>query len=451
MPPWGRPPGGRQGRKNKRGWGGQQSWNERRFEEIEDSEDDDEQDVELDLGVSQKRYASDELRFTGVDLSSSRARRRKGIAYDEDSEYSEDEDDGYGGQAHQMQVVLREKEDFLVERALERIRRARMLGKTNVKLSQAEVDALERAERIQKEPDPPRILKGKKAATTRPRVEERKRSKSDKPSSNTPPLKAIEPRRKAKSSARDQPQPPQPPYPMLPSPDYGQSSGAMVYTPPGYYSANAQRPRSSSSRTGSRTASSQSLRQPQQHTPPLPQYQHPYHAGRYFSNPDTAYAGRPPSNSSLRSDPSDPHWEPRARSASNLVPHLVDQPPYPLYQPAPPQFDPRDPRFAVPPGPRIAPGPSDMYPVPQVPGYRHPQDEMFLYSPQSPGESNTTGDDDDEDDDDDDDDDDQGVEIDVVEGSAGTYGIQTRSSAAAAAGNRGRGGGVVAKRAKRGK
>jgi hypothetical protein len=72
---------------------------------------------------------------------------------------------------------------------------------------------------------------------------------------------------------------------------------------------------------------------------------------------------------------------------------------------------------------------------------------MFLYGPQSPGESNTTGDDDDEEDDDDD----QGVEIDVVEGSAGTYGIQTRSSAAAAAGNRGRGGGVVAKRAKRGK
>jgi len=427
------------GRKNQRSW-------HQRFEEIEDFDEDDGEGVELELGASQKRYASDELRFTGVDLGYSSARRRNGNAYDEDSDYSEEdeEDDIYEGQSQQMQVVLREKEDFLVERALERIRRARMLGKTNVKLSQAEVDALERAERVQKPPDPPRNAKGKKTATARPRLEERQRSKSDKPSSNTPPLKAIEARRKAKSSAREEPQPP---YPMLPGQDYGQASGgALIYAPPGYYAAPAQRPRSSTSRTGSRTASSQSLRQQPQHTPHLPQYQHPYHAGRYFSNPDTAYPGRPPSNSSLRSDPSDPNWEPRARSTSNLVPHPLDQSPYPLYPPPPSQFDPRDPRFAVPPGPRIASGPPDMYPAPQMPGYRHPHDEMLLYSPNSPAED-TTMDVDDEDEDDGD----QGVEIDVVERSGGSYGVQTRSSAAAAAGNRGRGGGVVAKKGKRGK
>jgi PRA1 family protein 1 len=443
MPPWGRPPGGRTGRKSQRGWAGQQSWDQR-FEEIEDTDDDDGQGVELDLAVSQKRYVSDELRFTGVDLSASRPRRRKGNAYDEDSDYSEDdeeEDDAYDGQGQHMQVMLREKEDLLVERALERIRRARMMGKTNVKLSQAEVDALERAERIQKQPDPSRNARGKKVAAVRPRVEERKRSRGGKPSSSTPPLKAIEPRRKSKSSAREEPQPP---YPIMPGPDYGQASGAMIYAPPGYYAAPAQRPRSSSSKARSRTASSQSLRQQHQQTPPLPQYQHPYHAGRYFSNPDTAYAGLPPSTSSLRSDPTDPSWEPRARSASNLVPHLLDQPPYPVYQPPPPQFDPRDPRFAALPGPRIASGPPDMYAVPQMPIYRHPQDEMFLYSPNSPGDGITTGDEDD-------DDEDQGVEIDVLEGSGDSYGIQTRSGAAAAAANKGRGGAVVAKRAKRGK
>ncbi|ERF75093.1 hypothetical protein EPUS_04875 [Endocarpon pusillum Z07020] len=439
MPPWGRPPGGRPGRKNHRGWGGQQSW----VEEIEDSDDDDAgQGVELELAVSQRRHVSDELHFTGVDLGSSRVRRRKANAYDEDSDYSEDDDDD--GQAPNMQIMLREKEDLLVERALERIRRARMLGKTNVKLSQAEVDALERAERIQKQPDPSRNVKGKQVATTRPRAQERKRSKTDKPSTSTPPLKAIEPKRKAKSSSQEEPRPS---YPAIPGPDYGQSSGAMVYAPPGYYTGTAQRPRSSSSKSRSRTASSQSLRQPQQQTPSIPQYQHPYHAGRYFSNPDTAYAGLPPSNPSLRSDPSNPNWEPRARSASNLVPYPVDQPPYPLYQPPPPQFDPRDPRFAVPPGPRIASGPPDMYPVPQIPGYRHPQDEMFLYSPNTLVHETMTGENDEEEEDDDD----QGVEIDVVERSGGSYGIQTRSSAAAAAGNRGRGGGIVAKRGKRGK
>ncbi len=442
MPSWGRPPGGRPGRKNQKGWGAQQSW----VEEIEDSDDDDGQGVGLDLAVSQRRHISDELHFTGVDLSSSRARRRKANAYDEDSDTSEneEEDGDYDGNAPNMQIMLREKEDLLVERALERIRRARMLGKTNVKLSQAEVDALERAERIQKQPDPSRKSKGKNVASTRPRAEERRRSKSDKPSTSTPPLKATDPRRKAKSSALEEPRPS---YPTIPGPDYGQSSGAMVYAPPAYYAGPVQRPKSSGSKSGSRTASSQSLRQLQQHTPPVPQYQHPYHAGRYFSNPDPAYAARPSSNSSLRSDPLDPNWEPRARSTSNLVPYPVDQPHYPLYQPPPPQFDPRDPRFAVGPGPRIASGPPDMYPVPQMPAYRHPQDEMFLYSPNTPVDETMTSEEDEEGGDDD-----QGVEIDVVERSGGSYGVQTRSSAAAAAaGNRGRGGDIVAKRGKRGK
>jgi hypothetical protein len=90
-----------------------------------------------------------------------------------------------------------------------------------------------------------------------------------------------------------------------------------------------------------------------------------------------------------------------------------------------------------------------MYPVPQMSGYRYPQDEMFLYSPNTPSRGTMTGEDDDEEDDDDDYD--QGVEIDVVEQSGGSYGIQTRSGAAAAAGNRGRGGGAMAKRGRRGK
>ena len=89
-----------------------------------------------------------------------------------------------------------------------------------------------------------------------------------------------------------------------------------------------------------------------------------------------------------------------------------------------------------------------MYPVPQRPGYRHPQDEMFLYTPNTPGDRTPMAEDEDEDEYDDDD---HGVEIDVVEHSGGSYGVQTRSSAAAAAGNRGRGGGIVPKRGKRGK
>jgi PRA1 family protein 1 len=443
MPPWGRPSGGRPGKKNQREWGGQPLWDQR-FEEIEDSDDDDNQGVELDLDLTRRRHISDELRFTGVDLNSSKVRRRKVNAYEEDSDYSDgdDDDDDYDGQGQSMQIILRKKEDSLVERALERIERAQMLGKTNVKLSQAEVDALERAKRMPKQIDPPRA-KGKKVAALRPKLQERKRSKSDKPSSSTPPLNIGEPRRKAKSSAREEPRPP---YPMPVAPEYGQAGGAMMYAPAGYYAAPVQRPRSASSKPGTRTTSSQSLRQPQQHAPSLPQYQHPYHGGRYFSNPDTAYAGLPPSNLSLRPDPLDPNWEPRARSTSNLVPYPVDPPfyhPYPA--PPPPQCDPRDPRFVMPPAPRITSGPPDMYPPSHLADYRHPQDEMFRYSPNILMDESMTGDEEE------DDDDNQGVEIDVVERSGGTYGVQTRSRAAAAAGNRGRGGGIVAKRGTKGK
>ena len=46
-----------------------------------------------------------------------------------------------------MQIALRDKEELLVQKALESIHRAQMLGRTNVKLTQPEIDALERKRR----------------------------------------------------------------------------------------------------------------------------------------------------------------------------------------------------------------------------------------------------------------------------------------------------------------
>lgn len=46
--------------------------------------------------------------------------------------------------SYAVQLAMRDKEDQLVDTALERIRRAQMLGKKNVKLSKRELDALER-------------------------------------------------------------------------------------------------------------------------------------------------------------------------------------------------------------------------------------------------------------------------------------------------------------------
>jgi hypothetical protein len=425
-----------------------------RVEEVEDSHDD-EDGVDVDTRAVGRRFASDELHFTGIDMGAGRTRRRRTKnAYDEDSDDSDMSTEGeYGAgpsneYGQNMQLMLREKEDLLVEQALERMRRARELGKTNVKLTRAQIDALERAERRQRLAAPPaKAPKSKKPAQTRPKMVEKKSSKSDRSSGNSPSMKTIEPRRRGKSSTGTREAAPLP-YPVLPDEPYGVGSGALMYAPQGYYGPPAApvgyygqpaaQPLSTASRPGSRTASSQSLRQQQSHTPPLPQYQHPYQQGRYYSNPD-AYQTRPPPDRAVtypRPDPADPNWEPRARSSSSLVSYPIDRyesAAYSSQAPAPLRFDPNDPRFASPQARRVASGPPDMY-LSQAPGHHPPQDG--LVQPGN-GASATEGDDDE------DSDDDAGVQVNVTEGPGGSYGVQTRASANTAAGNRGKGGGQV--------
>lgn len=409
-----------------------------RVEEIEESDDDDD-GVDLDPRYQGRRFASDELQFTGIDLGNrDTRRRRKKSAYDEDSDDPEDED--YIPGSEDMQLMLREKEDLLVERALERMRRARELGKTNVKLTRAEIDALERAERRQSQRITvplPKPVKGKKAVQTRPKLADKKQSsRSDRSSGNSPAPKAIEPRRGGKSSASAR-EPAQAPYPTLPDESYGLGNGALVYAPQGYYGAPVVRPSSSSSRPGSRTASSQSLRPQQSQTPPLAQYQHPYQQGRYFSNPDT-YPGHPAPGGTpayARPDPSDPNWEPRTRSNSSLVSYPIEQFNHGTYLsqgPAPPRFDPNDPRFASPQAKRVTSGPPDIYMAnPSI--YRQPQDQHMY--PLTNGmhasryEVDRTSDED------------GGMQVEVTEKPGGDYGVVTRASASTAAGNKGRGGG----------
>ena len=420
-----------------------------RFEELEDSGDDYEHSVDFNSALSEKRFASDELHFTGIDLSSTRARRRRTKdAYDEDS--AESEDDHYAAglsdeHGQNMQIMLREKEDLLVERALERMRRARELGKTNVRLTQAEIDALERAEQRQRLSAAPKPPKSRKAVQTRPKLAEKKSSKGDRSSGSSPSLKAIEPRRRGTSSATGR-EVATLPYPML-SDEQLRAGGAYMYPPQGYYGPPAGRPSGSTSRSGSRNPSSHSLRQ-QQHTPPFPQYQ-----PRYYSNPDTASSRPSPSSSRAppypRPDPSDPNWEPRNRSESNLVPYPIDAMAYQLYsQPsaAPLRFDPNDPRFASPQARRIASGPPDVYASQTQ--YRGPPDELFLNRP-SPDRSSGEGSKSTEDDEDDGN---EGVLVEVTDKPGGDYGVQTRATAAAVAaappGNKGRRG-SPAKRGKR--
>jgi PRA1 family protein 1 len=121
VPPWGRPSWGREGGRRRKEWERQQrEWEDsRRFEELESDSDEDE-GVDLDYQGNEKRQPQ----------------------YDDpdDSDYNED---GLGD-IDNLQIAMREKEEILVARALARIRRAQELGKTNVKLTPAESEALER-------------------------------------------------------------------------------------------------------------------------------------------------------------------------------------------------------------------------------------------------------------------------------------------------------------------
>jgi hypothetical protein len=425
-----------------------------RVEEVEDSEDI-EYSVELDPRGGGRRFVSDELQFTGIDIGAARPRRRRTInAYEEDSYDSGDSDeDEYSASPSDelgldVQLILREKEDLLVEQALERMRRARELGKTNVKLTRAQIDALERVELRQRLAAPPaKAPKSKKGVQTRPKLPEKKSSKSDRSSGNSPALKALEPSRKGKglAGARDTALLP---YPVLPDETYGIGSGALTYGPQGYYGPAAALQgyyappiAPPSPRPGSRTASSQSPRQQQPHTPPLPYqhpYQHPYLQGRYYSNSDP-YQTRPPSAHAAaypRPDPSDPNWEPRARSSSSLVSYPVDRydsAAYPSQAPAPLRFDPNDPRFASPQARRVASGPPDMYSQ-HSPVRRQPPEGLG-----APGNGAIAA----ENHEDRHCDDDAVVLVDVTEEHGVNYSVQTRASANTAAGNKGRGGGQV--------
>jgi hypothetical protein len=82
-----------------------------------------------------------------------RTQRLRNSGYEDDSDNTDgedfdlDDDNVDSTVAYALQLAMKDKEEQLVEQALERIRRARVLGKRNVRLTQAELAALERKRR----------------------------------------------------------------------------------------------------------------------------------------------------------------------------------------------------------------------------------------------------------------------------------------------------------------
>ncbi|CAI7565004.1 unnamed protein product [Penicillium discolor] len=128
------PPGARTGRNTR----GRAAWEETRLEEV-----DSEEDVYGRELVRSGRYRQE---YGG------RGPRRRPVDYEDLTDESESVEGGeydlYDHEdstvAYAMQLAMRDKEDQLVDTALERIRRAQVLGKKNVRLSKRELEALER-------------------------------------------------------------------------------------------------------------------------------------------------------------------------------------------------------------------------------------------------------------------------------------------------------------------
>lgn len=118
-------------------------------EELGSDDDSDIQGAGL-VAATGRRFSSDPLRFTGIDLGEGMARPRRNHAY----EHSEDEDslDDSGedtelDEERLPQLSSLDNEDELVDSAMRRIRRAQASGKQDVKLSKKELAALENRRR----------------------------------------------------------------------------------------------------------------------------------------------------------------------------------------------------------------------------------------------------------------------------------------------------------------
>ncbi|KAF8854972.1 hypothetical protein BDZ45DRAFT_747000 [Acephala macrosclerotiorum] len=270
---------------------------ENRVEEL-DSNDSDTQGVGLHFDY--KRFSSDTLQFTGIDLGGALTTRARKPYTLQDSSGDSAESEFEGTDA--LQVTMRDKEEALEQSALARIRRAQEKGKKEVKLNKAEVDALERRrKRMQAE-----ATKNGSGSSGGSETERRRRSDRNISIPIAPPSQPNSrpsSRRRAKSTSKRAGE--APPVMLVAGPD------GLVYAPSGSYTPPLAG--SHNSPTRPRAATTQQLRGS---APP---------AYFTYTQPRQVSEGtRPPSSSSISSRrplPDDENWEPsssRRSSASSL-------------------------------------------------------------------------------------------------------------------------------------
>ncbi|MCJ1366974.1 hypothetical protein MMC16_006105 [Acarospora aff. strigata] len=340
LPQRGRPSRGQHERRRREGARDAGQWEQYdRFEEVESDRDDSGQYVDFRPHMQTGQFVSDALRFTGTDLGFS-SRHTKRYEYVDDSDFSNDDlddpSDLQGGAG--LQVVMRDKEDLLVQKAMERIRRAQMLGKTRVKLTQPELDALERKRLRATAAENLKDEQFASSGSGNDSAHNRRSGRSGRAFDGRTTSLPEPSRRKSRTSfLRHDKRSPQPSTEMV-STGFLVSGrdGVPVYGPPSSRESLAALPSGSSSRLASRSG----LDHDNQHyhrTTSAPQYQHAHPQQHYSTIPEGTHpAVRPPSSSprgSPRPLPDDPAWMPRVRSASSVQAHAVDPFQYQTYAP----------------------------------------------------------------------------------------------------------------------
>lgn len=413
MPRWGRPPGVWQGNQARRRAGQWEEFNGARVEEI---------DTDGDDGYNGVRFGDEPRRNGRVGSKmSARELRLRNNGYDYESELSDGaefdlDDDADSTVAYAVQLAMRDKEEMLVEKALERIRRAQMLGKKNVKLSQEELDALERRRKG--------ITNNKKGMVAVPIGSPGRATANDRRPKSRESVSRTSPRTSGASESRRSSQGQYPPT---------EFSGVPLRPPNGIYTSMSNSPTSSSSRP--RTPTMQSLR-------PQPSANSPMH--------QTTYMQRYPSEREppfARALPDDPQWVPRQRSQSNVLPY----PPYDNFGYLHQQYGPMpvDPRYASLPSRRPVPQDSASYAnyasattsqnssrrEAVNPSSRRIPDEISEDDSSDDLDSEEDEEDDDDDDDDDDDNGDEGVQV-TQPPAVRAYGGRTAVAGSGPGGNR---------------
>ncbi|KAI3316774.1 PRA1 family protein-domain-containing protein [Xylariaceae sp. AK1471] len=168
-PSWGRPSG--RGQTRYTAPGDDDFWDTRRrvVEEL-DSDDTDTQGAGVATTSGNRRFASDELRFTGIDMGGGRSRNKYAYQNSDDNDDSTESNSQATTDNDTEDEARAEMENALVQSALARIRKAKAKGKQDVKLNKEELAALERRrKRLQAEAD------AKKKDTGRKRKEKEQR------------------------------------------------------------------------------------------------------------------------------------------------------------------------------------------------------------------------------------------------------------------------------------